>query len=325
MKNVGRDYLRWIASVGKNLQLKHIDLPVKYFDKHGTTTVKQAVLPPHTVFATAYDVLPERGFQEVFLGKPGDIQEFWEKQKEQKWVVEHPGFRQERPLPVDKAVPLYVHCDWGQHINEDKVLVMSWGSSLSWAPVCLALFLFTLLPYNIMIANVSDIILHRVLNWSFAALSKGEHPWTDWDGSDFVENSKEWIMRGKRLAGDFSGLFSHYCSDWEWSLSAFKWRGYRHNYICHRDFACKLPGHLCFTDWRKEAGWRKTNYTHEDYMAETAALPEAAKITGWRLERTRADTMHAVNIGVCLYFIACILYELAYFRAYLLLGPSGSI
>lgn len=316
-----RDYARWIQKLTPQLKCKSIPLRLKNVGKHGTCERPHLVLCPHNVIAVAHDNLPEDVFARLFLGAPGEIHEYWDKQKNEKWVAEHPGFLQEKAPTFDEAVPLYVHADWGQHINEDKVLVQSWGGCLSWEPTSVALFLFTVLPFSCCIPGVSDTTLHKVLNWSFDALCAGEHPWRDWDGSEFQEGSDEWLLRGHRIAGKYHGLFSHYRGDWEWQLEAFKWRGYRHNLVCHLDFACKLPGLLCFTDW--DGFWKGTNLSHETYIDETLVLPVAAEIKGWRLERTKIDTMHAVNLGVCHYFIASILYELAHFRVNLLLGPVG--
>ena len=79
---------------------------------------------------------------------------------------------------------------------------------------------------------------------------------------------------------------------------------YRHNFLCHRDFASKVVAALLFTDFSEGADWKATSIRHEDFVADVGDdMPVLGKAPGWRIERTRGDTMHCTNLGVCFLLI----------------------
>ena len=99
-------------------------------------------------------------------------------------------------------------------------------------------------------------------------------------------------------------------------------RGYRQNFCCHRDWASKTLAHLIFTNWAKNAFWKSTTLSHADYIAMNPKRSVLTAVPGWRLERTRADSMHCVNLGVALLVIGNILVFLCMIRAYQHWGPA---
>ena len=99
-------------------------------------------------------------------------------------------------------------------------------------------------------------------------------------------------------------------------------RGYRHNFCCHRDWASKTLAHLIFTNWAKNAFWKSTTLSHADYIAMNPKRYVLTAVPGWRLERTRVDSMRCVNLGVALLVIGNILVFLCMIRAYQHLGPA---
>ena len=131
------------------------------------------------------------------------------------------------PGPIDRStcVPFYVHGDAGQHINDDKVMVVSWGGSLSRLITKLGLFMFTLLPMSLAVPNITESEIYGALVWSMGWLKLGTYPDTNYDGTPFPVGSWRHTLAGKPFAGGLRFLFSEYRSDWEWSISVFNWRG----------------------------------------------------------------------------------------------------
>jgi len=80
-------------------------------------------------------------------------------------------------------------------------------------------------------------------------------------------------------------VFSEFRGDWEWSVSTFLWRGYRHNFCCHRDWASKKLECLRYSDWSRKALWRTTQITHLDYLDMAHKRSVLTTIPGWHLLR----------------------------------------
>lgn len=130
-----------------------------------------------------------------------------------------------------------------------------------------------------------------------------------------------WLLM---LLGKFRVLFSEFRSDWEWAVDTCRCRGYRHNFMCHKCFAHKDPCHAAtFTDFTDAAVWLLTMWTHEAFWQSLAGVVPTVPMLmpGWRLERTLADSMHCVNLGICRVLIGSALHFHAIFKSYLVLDP----
>ena len=62
--------------------------------------------------------------------------------------------------------------------------------------------------------------------------------------------------------------------------------------------------------------------THEMYMALGTRKSVLCMAPGWRLERTRADSMHCVNLGIAMHVIGNALWFLTTEKAYLVFEPA---
>ena len=318
-QNCYRDIMRFVHQIGDTLDPVDVEITLRNPDGLGNITRMHPVLYPHDILSNMHKRLSQTQFA-TLIGADG-ISTFWDRHKNSPWVQNHPGFP--RSVQTDIAVPIYIHADAGQHTNLDKILVISWGSSVTSASTLLGLFLFTVLPCALMIAGTTDEQLYQVLVWCLWVLLRGEHPATDHTNTPWLHGTTRWAMRGMRLAGRYCALFSEDRGDWEWQIATFRWRGYRHNFICHRCWASKVLPSLLFTDWAATALWQTTSLSHEGYMESTPAVERTVLCTapGWRLERTLSDKMHCINLGLLLHLIANVLWFLTWSRAYLCLDP----
>ena len=229
-QNSQRDFKTWLKTLD-GLPTSKIKCTMKRTDAVGTHIIDQEIIWPFDLVGSAYDELSRDKFEQTFMGPQGreGVQEFWEKQESQPWVQKHPGLQPcpSVPGPIDRSecVPFYVHADAGQHINDDKVLVVSWGGSLSRLITKLALFMFTLLPMSLAVPNITETEIYGALVWSMGWLKLGVYPDKHYDGTPFKVGSWRHTVAGKPFAGGLRFLFSEYRGDWEWQLSAFRWRG----------------------------------------------------------------------------------------------------
>ena len=183
--NTLRDLLR---KCGPNLlEPDFVSITVKSIHDHGTLTTAWPVLHPHEVFAAVSNQLPDAAFNKIFLGPDGEVglEDFWERNRDKPWVVNHPGFNEAGPPPTNRCVPMYVHADAGQHIKRDKILCISYGSCMTIMHTLLGLLLFTIMQYDLLVPGVTDEQLYAVLIWSFYYLMLGIHPWRNHDGKEF--------------------------------------------------------------------------------------------------------------------------------------------
>lgn len=74
-------------------------------------------------------------------------------------------------------------------------------------------------------------------------------------------------------------------------------RGYRRNFCCHRDWASKVLELFIYSDWSPLAGWLSTSISHEGYMRSPGTKSVLTQMPGWRLERSRNDSMRCNNLG----------------------------
>ena len=297
-QNILRELLRRARRA--DLQPVLVKVTLKKLFAHGTEIADQPVLYPHEVLAVAFKLLSPDQFATCFLGTSGaeGLRAYWHRQRELEWVRTHPGFLQPDAPSFDKACPIYIHADKGQHIKHDKMLVISWGSVLARTLTCYSLFLFTVLPCDRIVYRTTEEELYRVLVWSVQVLMKGVHPHNDHTGQPWPVGSARWALRGEELAGGLRLFFAQFIGDWEWCVDTFGWRGYRHNFMCHRCWASKVLSHMCYTNFGDDAFWRTTIISHTAYMLMEIWRSSLEDMPGWRLERTRPDSMHTVNLGL---------------------------
>ena len=259
-----RDLIRMSNSLHVDLEPATVWITYQNQNDHGTIRKGHKVLFPHEVFAAVYacgDEVFQYTFMGL-QGQQG-LMDYWNFQSSQSWVREHPGFTTHHVEPK-WAIPIGIHADKGQHISRDKLLNIAWGSAATRAPTIWAKLLFTVLPDELLVKGQTDedlraieIVyclcldsyfrklgktcssncmhklhfprpidqeLYAILVWSLQYMLLGEWPSTDHRGVAWPHGCRRWCMRGKRLAGNYVGLFSEYRGDWEWASETFGWR-----------------------------------------------------------------------------------------------------
>ena len=164
------------------------------------------------VWSTIYSCGPDI-FRDVFLGPDGEqgVHDYWESMAHLQWAQNHPGFSIPVPPPESKAycVAMGVHADKGQHIKRDKMLNIAWGSVHTVLPTLWSKMLFTVVPDDLVVHDVTFEQLYSVLVWSFWVMMLGVWPATDHKGNPWPKNSRR-AMLGEnqvRLAGNSNGTF----------------------------------------------------------------------------------------------------------------------
>ena len=239
------------------------------------------------------------------------IAEFWEKQKEQPWVKSHPVQRE-----ADKSlfIPWSLHGDdvacWEQG-DSGKLVALSWTSDLSRAPTLDSRMLITVVPYaNICEETLEDINL--IIKESATLLFKGCFS-THCLSKGTKHGKRTW--RGKRAAKPlsehgFRGAYSGFRGDLVFNQQVYGFRYHRMNELCKDCFANKVVPELSPTDFRKDAGWRKTECSHADYMHNASCTSKLVGIPGWHVSSVWHDTMHGQNLGTGQRLAGCALHYL---------------
>eukprot|EP00973_Karenia_brevis_P065865 9153911-Karenia_brevis.AAC.1 len=127
----------------------------------GSTEKPHTIILPHETVAGIYTA-SETYFHEAFVGADGSCKEYWDHVGCQQWAKSHPGWEVPNATP-EFAIPMGVHADKGQHIKRDKILTISYGSTVTRAPTRKSKYLYTILPDELSIKLVSEEILYSIL------------------------------------------------------------------------------------------------------------------------------------------------------------------
>jgi hypothetical protein len=121
------------------------------------------VIYPHEIFAAAWSA-GDTVFRKMFLGDDGEagLESFWQRQSHLSWVKDHPGFVT-HGCDFRHSIPFGVHADCGQHISNDKLLTIAWGSVMSRASTIDSKNLFTVVPDQLMVKGKTDESLYAIL------------------------------------------------------------------------------------------------------------------------------------------------------------------
>ena len=152
-------------------------------------------------------------FRYIFIGAGGSegIRAFWETVKNEPWVQHHPGFALGVELDTGMIIPWGGHGDKGVQVKRDKLLSVSWGSTTSRAPTIWRYILYSVIPDEVLIKNVSDEELYAVWVWSAYWLMRGVFPSTDPYGKPWPTKSRRAALVGKPLASGSGGVSASTC------------------------------------------------------------------------------------------------------------------
>ena len=286
-------------------------MPLEMYVKgrRGETTIeKHPVLLPHEYFNALYECQTPAQWAES-IGSQKQLSEFWAHEQHKPWVVHHPGL----PLrDVGHSIPAAFHGDDVAVQKNEKVCVLQWSSLLSRTISWNSRFLYTVLPYQSLVPDVTLPALLQVLVWSFGWLMVGEFPPTDPWGNKW-ECRRRQKLAGKRLAGRFTVVYAGMRADLPFFALCFKYNSFNMDNLCHRCCGHQKDWFLNFRNMLDDAGWRRFPMDHEHYMSNTAGLARSplCSMPGWRLETNYWDTMHGLNLGVGQQLCGNVLFELA--------------
>jgi hypothetical protein len=202
---------------------------------------------------------------------------FWASAYDHGFVQQHPhASRQD----WGTAVPFCIHGDAARAFKNQKLLIISWSPSLvrgcSWD----TRFLYCVLPWEVLIPNVT---IRQLL-------------------SEFRNDIND--LQRSTHCGPWRFAFFGSKGDLEWMQLAYDLRRYyRCNLLCSRCFASQSPKHpeLLYTDLSDEAAWRHTFVQTCDFLrnsAQTGPLPPLCQIAGWSAQSLLWDSMHNIYLGV---------------------------
>lgn len=157
-------------------------------------------------------------------------------------------------------------------------------------------------------------VIWSVLRWSFKALLEGRFPRTDHNNKPFTDPWRK-RMAGRRLP--FRAACIAKCGDWAWHkqiLNLTGWRGQGPNMrICWLCGAGKR-GILNAWDYSLEAPWRQSMIDMPRFWCQAAFegifVSGFWGIPGVVISYCRPDWMHTVDLGVLLYLLGNLFWEI---------------
>lgn len=163
--------------------------------------------------------------------------------------------------------------------------------------------------------------IFKVLQWSFAAMLSGLKPSIRDDGVPFSASKRigdkarhQDFVKNKRMRA--KGGVIQKRGDWSWHKSALGMVGWggegpdkRCCWKCRANF-----GSIPFRDFYETALWRATLITDAifkaDILAGGAYISELYNLPGFKHEFVTGDLMHTGDLGVLLYLLGIVLWEL---------------
>jgi hypothetical protein len=157
-------------------------------------------------------------------------------------------------------------------------------------------FLFTVVRKSDLVPETMESIF-RIFAWSMNALLSGHAPLRDWADRPRGDG-------GRILADGLRGALCQVRGDWAFYCEVFGFPQW--NSAVEMCWMCKASStipHLAFTDFRPNAGWRSTLYTHDSWILHRRGSGLfisvlLTMITGMRLECVMVDVLHTVDQGI---------------------------
>lgn len=166
--------------------------------------------------------------------------------------------------------------------------------------------------------------IFKVLQWDFKAFLSGERPRLRDDGVPFSESKRigdsyrhKAREENKRFA--VRGGLIQKRGDWSWlkcALGMIGWEGEKIGETRRCCFKCLANfSNLSFMDFYERALWRQTLLTHEGFLADVQARgcykSEIFNLPGFTHAMITADLMHCGDLGVLLYLLGIVIWEMA--------------
>ena len=282
----------------------------------GAPNIDWVEIPTSTSPRAPHPVIwPHKMFQSLFhnrkdwwgrymTGPVGQTLEYWQSVKHLDFVTKHPALP-ERAWP--STIPIGMHGDAGAFNKQESLLVLSWNSLLGHGITRRKRFVFTFVKKSECTPETISFLM-RMFAWSVNAMLSGKEPLRDWC-------DRPWSRTEEELASGWKACLCQIRGDWQWYCELFafpNWNGAER--MCWMCLASASVAAFVFKKCGPAAGWRATEITHEDYVANIAAtgatLPALFQyVIGLRLECVTIDALHALDLGEAAHIIGDVMWD----------------
>ena len=232
-------------------------------------------------------------FDEAIRGPADAAKVFWDTLADTSMVKDHPALPQRRR---PRIIPLGLHGDAGAFTKQDSLLVLSWNSLIGGGHGFARRFVFAIVRKTDLTPETLD-TLWTVFAWSMNALLTGVAPEEDWDGRALASG-------GEYIAGGFRGALVQVRGDWEFNCQIFKFPYWHESsMMCWQCRASNTILELLWSDAGPAAGWRRTRWSHAEYVEHLRARSQKVPILlslviGLTLSCVMVDVLHTIDLGL---------------------------
>ena len=290
-------------------------------------------LLPHLVFAHMYHN-DRATFNYRFLGPDGDskrVKEFWSEvvRRKDPRIARHDMCKR-RGWDLF-AIPVALHGDAVPvtrvgRAGAKSLECFSWNSLLAFGPtlsiklLIASIFEPTKIKANGGVAETMD-VFWKIQAWSSQCLLEGVHPANDWTGRPYPEGSAEHMIAGQPLCSadePFRAALWSLKGDLDWNCKSLGMKHYSALEPCDYCPANKnTTPDMWPTNFCKPAPWGtcvrlpqqwRTSVGPHGMIILFRALPYLSVCN------VDADELHVLHLGVCQYFLGCVLWLLVFAR-----------
>ena len=304
-QNAQRDIMRALGRPTGAPEFYKAVIPVVGADGEPTTTEHPFILP-HEFFASLYAERRD-DFRRCVQGDNQERAQLWERFKKLPLVQNHPTLGEQ---DLGQCIPIGIHADAGKFSHQDASFVITWNSLLGQGPTIEQRFVITAIRKTQLVETGATLnAIFKVISWSLNCMAEGMRPIVDEDDNPLPGSSER-----TSLAGPWRGLCCQVRGDWQFYCQAFNFPQWNvAGRMCWMCQASSVSERLFWTNFNRDAGWRRTCWDHEAYMAFLAEsdsdVPELFSIKGLRLECITIDVLHCVDLGVAQHVIGNTLWE----------------
>ena len=293
--NVERDFHRHF---GVHIEPWYVPLPlVQDYRTGGWEIERFPVLAPHELAASLH-MMGSDVFQEFVANESNcSFEHFWGAVAAEPWAANRPTVLQ--AADKSKLVPVVVHGDEAEFLDDQQLLILSWGNPLCSGHSPRMRFLIAALPSRRMVVGdggyqVTLQVLMRFVAWSLNVLQVGVFPEASWDGDclEIKRIAARLDQVGKPICGDFKFCYVGLIADQKFDQQVHKWdRGYEHAQVCAECLADDRDGPFLYTDVGESAAWRET-------IGQYATCHSTfTEVIGWHPSLSRRDLLHLLYVN----------------------------
>ena len=336
--NMNRDLVRYTKKYMhpiENLDPDFCKIPLKILKgpKTGTHLIPHYYLAPHKLLSFMYDKF-RPCFRQKILGNAGAMEEFWSGIADDdprliQLVKDHPDYKK-------KCVPIIIHGDGVPCTNNHSLDAISFESILAKRGMgnqCSTLdyifFITGLFTQTMDSDNTNGLGLTKVAMWklvvhSLKACYYGHWPQKDPDGKDFPGRSLNSKKIGDEIMGGYVLVPWILKGDMDFQINHFEFPGH---WQSHHPCPCcpcnKVDdSQMAWNYFSPDAEWMTSGFeTLEDFQAHCTMLgkpfhlifePLEGRGLGMHPRSLYMDSLHVVDLGVCMHVGGNVLHDLCY-------------